>query len=85
MPTLFAYGFKGDYAMDLNTRFVVEMLQRGFLGFRQFKPSLAHTDKELNKYATAVTEVFSLLSRLPEEKIAISKVAHTGFKHLTKE
>ena len=85
LPTLCAYGFKGDYAMDLNTRFVVEMLQRGFLGFRQFKPSLAHTDKELNKYATAVTEVFSLLSRLPEEKIAISKVAHTGFKHLTKE
>jgi glutamate-1-semialdehyde 2,1-aminomutase len=85
LPTLSAYSFKGDHAMYLNTRFAVEMLKRGFLGFRQFKPSLAHTDKELNKYATAVTEVFSLLSHLPEEQIAISKVAHTSFKRLTDE
>jgi glutamate-1-semialdehyde 2,1-aminomutase len=85
LPTLSAFSFKGDHAMHLNTRFVVEMLQRGFLGFRQFKPSLAHTDKELSKYATAMTEIFSLLSHLPEEQIAISKVAHTSFKRLTDE
>lgn len=85
LPTLSAFGFKSDQSMDLNTRFVVEMLQRGFLGFRQFKPSLAHSDGELGKYKDAVDEVFLLLSKLPNDEIISSPVAHTGFHRLTKE
>jgi len=84
LPTLASFEFKCEHAMELNTRFVIEMLQHGFLGFRQFKPSLAHTDKEINKYAAATTKVFSLLSCLTEEQFTIFKVAHGGFKHLTK-
>jgi len=85
LPTLSAFGFKSDQSMDLNTRFVIEMLQRGFLGFRQFKPSLAHGDVELDKYKDAVDEVFLLLSKLPSDEIISSPVAHTGFHRLTKE
>jgi len=85
LPSLSAFSFKSDYTMDMNTRFVVEMLQRGFLGYRQFKPSLAHTSKELGKYKIAVEEVFELLSKLPKDKILNSKVAHAGFRRLTKE
>jgi len=85
LPTLAAFEFKNDKSMDLNTRFVIEMLQRGFLGFRQFKPSLAHSDTELEKYKNAVEEVFSILSRLPDDKIISSPVAHAGLYRLTKE
>ena len=85
LPTLSAFGFKSDQSMELNTRFVVEMLQRGFLGFRQFKPSLAHSDAELDKYKDAVDEVFLLLSKLTNDKIIFSPVAHTGLHRLTKE
>ena len=85
LPTLAAFGFKSDQSMDLNTRFVVEMLQRGFLGFRQFKPSLAHGEDELDKYKNAVEDVFLLLSKLPNDEIISSPVAHTGLHRLTKE
>jgi hypothetical protein len=72
-------------AMDLNTRFVVEMLQRGFLGFRQFKPSLAHNKDDLDKYQNAVEDVFELLPYLSKDQILNSKTAHSSFKRLTKE
>ncbi len=85
LPTLAAFQFKSDNFMELNTRFVIEMLHREFLGFRQFKPSLAHKDLELKKYGEAVEEVFDLLSKLPKDKILNSKTAHTSFKRLTKE
>jgi glutamate-1-semialdehyde 2,1-aminomutase len=85
LPTLSAFAFKGNQSMELNTRFVIEMLQRGFLGFRQFKPSLSHSDSELHKYKIALEEVFSLLSKLPDDKIISSPVAHSGLYRLTKE
>jgi glutamate-1-semialdehyde 2,1-aminomutase len=85
LPTLSAFVFNNKKSTDLNTRFVTEMLQRGFLGFRQFKPSLAHGDFELEKYKNAVEDVFELLSRLPKDQILNSEAAHTSFKRLTKE
>ena len=85
LPTLCAFGFKSENQMELHTRFVIEMLQRGFLGFRQFKPSLAHSDAELEKYKNAVESVFELLSRLPKDQILNSEPAHTSFKRLTDE
>ena len=61
------------------------MLQRGFLGFRQFKPSLAHGKEELAQYAIAVHEVFKLIKDLPNDQIITSDLAHSGFHRLTKE
>jgi glutamate-1-semialdehyde aminotransferase len=85
LPSLASFGFQQPEAQALNTRFVVEMLQRGFLGFRQFKPSLAHGDAELRAYQAAVEDIFGLLSRLPESELLDSPVAHSGFQRLTKE
>ena len=85
LPSLTAFGFNSVKAQELNTRFVIEMLQRGFLGFRQFKPSLAHGKNELAEYALAVNEVFQLLKGLPDSQIVSSSVAHTGFHRLTRE
>ena len=85
LPSLVAFGFNSKKSQELNTRFVIEMLQRGFLGFRQFKPSLAHSSDELKQYAQAVNEVFQLIKGLPDDQMISSPVAHTGFHRLTKE
>ena len=85
LPSLVAFGFNSEKPQELNTRFVIEMLQRGFLGFRQFKPSLAHGKNELAEYALAVNDVFKLLKGLPYSQIVSSPVAHTGFHRLTRE
>ena len=85
LPTLAAFAFNSDKSQELNTRFVIEMLRRGFLGFRQFKPSLAHGKAELAQYAIAVHEVFKLIKDSSNSEILSSPVAHTGFHRLTKE
>ena len=85
LPTLCNFTFNHEEARGLNTRFVSEMLKRGFLAFRQFKPSLAHDDQDINNYAKATKEIFILLSSIPKDKINDFQLAHDGFKRLTKE
>ena len=41
----------------MNTIFSIEILKEGFLCFRQFKPSVAHTDREIYKYNKAIKKV----------------------------
>jgi glutamate-1-semialdehyde 2,1-aminomutase len=85
LPTLAAFGFDSEHAMELNTRFVIEMLEHGFLGFRQFKPSFAHSEIELEAYSRAVNKTFTLIANLTDEDIITSPVCHAGFHKLTKE
>ena len=85
LPTLASFTIHNQYAQLLNTRYTVEMLQRGFLGFRQFKPSLAHQAEEVNQYEVAVNEVFKILAADPTCKDLITPVHHSGFQRLTKE
>jgi glutamate-1-semialdehyde 2,1-aminomutase len=85
LPTLACFEFKTEFANELNTRFVIEMLENGFLGFRQFKPSLTHGNNELKVYAKATSEVFQILKDLSDEQIISAPVAHTGFHRLTRE
>jgi len=85
LPSLSAFTFNSSHSQELNTRFVNEMLQREILGFRQFKPSLAHTDNDLLQYKKAVEEVFDVLSNLPDDIILNSEIAHSRFSYLTKE
>jgi glutamate-1-semialdehyde 2,1-aminomutase len=85
LPSLAAFSFNNDAPQEYNTRFVTEMLKRGFLGFRQFKPSLAHGVDELSGYQDAITDVFELLSNIRKEDVLNTEIAHTGFKRLTRE
>jgi glutamate-1-semialdehyde 2,1-aminomutase len=85
LPTLASFSFNSSKSLELNTRFVIEMLKRNFLGFRQFKPSLSHGNMELKNYSKAVEEVFKLLTELPDDEIISSPVAHNGLYRLTKE
>ena len=59
------------------------MLDQGYLGFRQFKASAAHTVKDLKSYQAAVDVVFTELAGGADlEGLA---PAHNGFHRLTKE
>ena len=85
LPSLAGFAFKSPNVAALNTNFTVEMLKRGFLGFRQFKPSLAHQSTDLDQYQLAVAEVFALLAADPEASHLETPVHHSGFQRLTKE
>ena len=85
IPTLGAMAFPGKDSQVLNTFFVIEMLKLGFLGFRQFKPSYAHSNKDLKLYSNAVDLVFEKISKTSPKDLLKSPVAHSGFFRLTKE
>ena len=85
LPTLAAFAFQYPNAVELNTRFTIEMLREGYLGFRQFKPSLAHTEAVLAGYAEAVDRVFTTLAQDPQCKALDTPRHHAGFQRLTKE
>jgi glutamate-1-semialdehyde aminotransferase len=85
LPTLAAFGFKAPHAVGMNTRFTIEMLKEGFLGFRQFKSSLAHDHEVLDRYQDAVARVFALIAIDPECQGLDTPKHHAGFQRLTKE
>jgi len=85
LPTLAAFQFESDFSMQMQTRFVIEMLERGFLGFRQFKASYAHTNEDILLYEKAVDEVFSVISSRTNEELDDLETCHVGLSRLTKE
>jgi glutamate-1-semialdehyde aminotransferase len=85
LPSLAAFSFKARHPMGMNTRFTIEMLKEGFLGFRQFKPSFAHKGDVLALYEAAVKRVFANLSSDPECSELDTPKHHAGFQRLTKE
>jgi len=85
LPSLAAFAFQSPKPMEMNTRFTIEMLKEGFLGFRQFKPSQAHSQPDLNQYAVAVSKVFERIAADPECFALDTAKHHGGFQRLTKE
>ena len=85
LPTLAAFSFLAENNQTMMTVFTIEMLKRGFLGFRQFKPSYAHSTDDVSKYQNAVDEVFFNIATKPIDELLVTPVAHTGLHRLTKE
>jgi glutamate-1-semialdehyde 2,1-aminomutase len=86
LDSLPSFGFDNDHAIALNTGLTVEMLKRGFLGFRQFRPSFAHQDADMLAFETALDEVFAELKAMVEQKKPFpDALHHTGFHRLTRE
>ncbi|MFT5144790.1 MAG: glutamate-1-semialdehyde 2,1-aminomutase [Rhodothermales bacterium] len=85
LPSLAGFSLGGPNGQAMATRFVIEMLGRGFLGFRQFKASLAHSAADLDGYSTAVDEAFSVLASTSPDQLLNTPVAHSGFHRLTAE
>lgn len=85
LPTLANFSFASEHNQILQTFYTTEMLGHGFLGFRQFKPSLAHTAADVDKYAVAVDAVFKKIATHDLHTLLSNPVAHSGFYRLTKE
>lgn len=52
------FSFAGDDDLALGTLFTQRMLERGYLAWTQFKPSLAHGEEHIAPYLDAVADVF---------------------------
>lgn len=85
LPTLAAFSFNERHPIGMNTRFTIEMLKEGFLGFRQFKPSFAHCDADLDSYEISAKRVFEMLANDLECRELDTPKHHSGFQRLTKE
>jgi glutamate-1-semialdehyde 2,1-aminomutase len=85
LPSLAAFAFKARHPTGMNTRFTIEMLKEGFLGFRQFKPSLAHDSNTLDRYQMAVEKIFSRLATDLDCAELDTAKHHLGFQRITKE
>lgn len=85
LPSLAAFEFTSPESQELSTRFTVSMLGEGILGFRQFKPSLAHDYLSLSKYKSATFQVFHELASRPKDAVLDSPLQHKGFQRLTSE
>ncbi len=85
LPSLAGFNYKVQRSIEMSTRFTIEMLKEGFLGYRQFKPSLSHTTPELDLYKKAVGRVFSKLVGDMDCSQLDTPKHHDGFQRLTKE
>ena len=85
LPSLCSFAFDSKNPIEMNTFFNISMLQTGILGFRQFKPSFAHSEKDLKKYNEAVNLIFGEISKNKNKLKIESDLHHTGFQRLTKE
>ena len=86
LDSLPSFAFDSDHAIALNTALTIEMLKRGFLGFRQFRPSFAHHQTEMEAFSKALDDAFKELKQMVEQKKPFpTHMHHTGFHRLTKE
>jgi glutamate-1-semialdehyde aminotransferase len=85
LPSLASFSFDSKSGREMNTYFTIAMLEEGFLGFRQFKASLAHTAADVDGYAHAVDKVFAELAVRDPATLLQSPPAHSGFFRLTRE
>ncbi len=85
LPSLCSFSFNYPNQNILNTLFTTKMLEMGILGFRQFKPSLAHSDKDIKLYEKAVDYIFQDLAKNIDSPNYNYPLQHQGFKRLTKE
>ena len=86
LDSLPSFSFTNENSNLLNTAFTIGMLERGYLGFRQFRPSFAHTHALLDEFANVVDDVFNTLDLMIKQNIPFpEKPHHKGFYRLTKE
>ena len=85
-PALAGFGFQHEQAPALKTLFTQWMLDHGFLAGMTVYACLSHTDELIDRYATAVDDVFGRLARVIESDDLASHlrgpVAHSGFGRL---
>jgi hypothetical protein len=71
--------------LELETYITIELLKRGVLGFKQFKPSAAHRSKDFLYYENVLYDIVEELYRNDFNFSLNSPVRHSGFQRLTRE
>jgi glutamate-1-semialdehyde aminotransferase len=61
LPSLTHFAIDHPEELALSTFFTQEMLDRGYLAGKMFKPSFAHTHGHVERYLAAAGEVFALM------------------------
>jgi glutamate-1-semialdehyde aminotransferase len=62
LPALSRFSFKYPFSRGIDVLFCQLMLEKGWLAHNQFKPSLAHTKKDIEQYLVSVEQVFNKLA-----------------------
>jgi glutamate-1-semialdehyde 2,1-aminomutase len=88
LPCLPHFSLKYEDELALATLFTSLMLEKGYLAWGQFKPSLAHTVDDVADYLRAFGEVLPVIAEAAHKGDAASRlpggVARRGFYRLTK-
>ena len=85
LPSLAAFEFFSDKNSEINTLFTIEMMRRGFLAFKQFKPSLSHDETVIIQYENAFKESLSTVANAQGPSSLFTPTQHKGFQRLTQE
>ena len=85
-PCMAHLHFEHPEAQAVRTLYTQQMLSRGFLAGPGYYPTLAHTDREMRLFETAVGEVFAELAAAVRTETVTQRlhgpVAHSGFRRL---
>jgi glutamate-1-semialdehyde 2,1-aminomutase len=85
-PCMAHLHFEHPDAQAVRTLYTQEMLARGFLAGPGFYPTLAHTEREMRLFETAVGAVFAELAAAVRTESVTQRlrgpVAHSGFRRL---
>ena len=85
-PCLAHFQFEGRQGNQLRTLYTQLMLERGFLAGTSIYPTMAHTDEIVERYRTAIDEVFAELSTALARGTVSQDLkgpeAHSGFRRL---
>jgi glutamate-1-semialdehyde 2,1-aminomutase len=81
------FAFKVENGQEVRTLFTQMMLDRGILANASFYAMYAHTDAQVDRYLTAVREIFGELRKAIDNRsvrqLLRGPVAHSGFSRLT--
>ena len=81
------FSFSHPDNLYLKTLYTQLMLERGFLATNSFYASYAHKDEHIDKYASAINEVFKIISKAIAKnnykEMLKGPVCHSGFQRLT--
>ena len=87
LPSLAHFRFDHPDEPALTTLFTQEMLERGYLAFNQFKPSLAHQPQHVSSYLGVVESAFALVADAARSPNPAARLkgprARRGFHRLT--
>ncbi|MDP6561555.1 MAG: aminotransferase class III-fold pyridoxal phosphate-dependent enzyme [Candidatus Peribacteraceae bacterium] len=87
MKPLGHFSIEGDESNAAKTYFVQEMLEHGFLASNSFYATYAHTKDHVEKYLSAVEEVFAAVANALDDGSLLSLLkgpeAHKDFHRLT--